>query len=153
MANWKPSLVVLLLLLAACAPADSPEQRARQFIDELETLAEDRQYLELVERVAGDYLDTRGNDKLKVAGILRAFYLRNKSVFLLTRIDNITVHSEDRITVELHLTMARQPFTGEQAASFPITNMHEIVLELAANGDSFEIYQSEWRGSGNSVIF
>src|SRR5690606_32995196 len=84
MRTWKPEslpwLLAALLLLAACSAPPPPQARVRGFIAELEQLAENREYAALVDAIAGDYLDTRGNDKLKAAALLRAFYLRNKSV-------------------------------------------------------------------------
>lgn len=163
MANWKPdkrmtslSLAAFLaaFLLAGCGEPEPPEKRVRQFIAEVEGMAENRQWTDMVERIDSDYQDARGNDKLKAAGILRAFFLRNKSVHILTRIDEISFPSPDSAMVTVYVAMARQPFTGEAAANFPRTNMHKLTLELAEDGDSFTILGSEWEpaAAGNLVF-
>lgn len=149
MANWRLSALCLAVLLCGgCSEPPAPEQRVREFIGEIETLAEAREYGELLERIAGDYLDSRGHDKLAAAGILRAFYLRNKSVHLLIRIGEIHFPAPDRASVTLYLAMARQPFTGEESASMPRTNMHRVEVDLAESGDSYEILQTEWQRAG-----
>ena len=159
MANSKPehlirrlsALVGTLLLaglLAACDPPSPPEERVREFITTLETLAENREYTELLDHIAGDYLDSRGNDKLKVAAILRGFYLRNKNVHLLVRIDDIRFPSEERASVTLYVGIARRPMSDEEAAGLPRTNLHRIDMELVEDGDSYEIIQTEWRRAG-----
>lgn len=155
MANSKPRAAWLLplLLLAACGSPTPPEQRVRDFVATLETQAENREYTELLDHIASDYLDSRGNDKLKVAAILRGFYLRNKSVHLLVRIGNISFPAEDRASVTLHVGMARSAMSDEDTASLPRTNLHRIDMELVADGDSYEIVQTEWqRASAGDFI-
>lgn len=137
--------LLLVLLLAACEEPTPPEQRVRNFIDEIETLAEEREYTELLDRIAGDYLDSRGNDKLKVAAILRGFYLRNKSVHLLVRIGDIHFPAEGHASVTLYVGMARRPITAEEEAGMPRTNLHRVDIELAEDGDSYEVVQTEWQ--------
>ena len=151
MANSKRSvswLLPLLLALAACDPPTPPEQRVRDFITTLETRAENREYMELLDHIAGDYLDARGNDKLDVAAILRGFFLRNKNVHLLVRIGDIQFPSNDRASVTLYVGIARSPMSDEEAAGLPHTDLHRIDLELVEDGDSYEIIQSEWRRAG-----
>lgn len=126
----------------------------RDFVAHFENLAENREWTELVDLIDGDYQDERGNDKLKAAGILRAFYLRNKSVHLLTRIESIDVSSPSYPIVTVYLAMARRPFTEETAANLPRTNMHKLTLELAEDGDSFTILSSRWeQASAGNLIF
>lgn len=144
----------LAFLLVACGEPEPPEKRVRQFISEFEQLAEDRQWTDMVDRIDGSYQDARGNDKLKAAGILRAFFLRNKSVHILTRIEEIRFPAADLAEVTVYLAVARQPFTGEAAANFPRTNMHKLTLELAEDGDSFTIMSSRWEAaSAGNLVF
>lgn len=162
MANWKPELRLLRLsalllgaiLLAGCGEPEPPEKRVRQFVDTFETLAEAREWTEMVELIDGDYQDPRGNDKLKAAGILRAFFLRNKSVHIFTRIDEISFPAPDLAVVTVYVALARQPITQEAAANIPRTNMHKLTLELSENGDSYTVLSSEWNAAaaGNLVF-
>lgn len=148
MATLKLELLALAAacaLLTACSEPASPEARVRAFIGEVEQLAEAREYIELVDRIAGDYLDERGNDKLKAAAILRGFYLKNKSVHLLVRIDNVSVATPERASARIYVAMARQPFAADALVSIPDADMHRLDLELAADGDSWEILQATWR--------
>lgn len=140
--------LLLSLQLSACADSTPPEERVRLFINEIEVLAEEREYTGLLDRIAGDYLDSRGNDKLAVAAILRGFYLRNKQVHLLIRIGDITFPAPDYASVTLYVGMARRPLTEEEEAGMPITNLHRVDIELVEDGDSYEIIQTEWQSAG-----
>ena len=158
MATWKPDapalLAMLACLLVACSEPPPPEVRVRAFLDEVERLAEAREYTELLDRIAGDYLDEYGNDKLKAAAILRGFYLRNRSVHLLVRVAEITTPTPDRATARLYVAIAHRPFTDASAAALPDADMHRIDLELAADGDSYEILQTKWqRANAANVLF
>jgi len=159
MRNWKPDTLYILLLpvtlffLGGCAEPPPPEQRVRQFVEEIETLAEEREFTTLVGYIAGDYLDVRGNDKLKAAGILRAFYLRYKAVHLHLRIADIRTPTPDRAAVTVYVAMAQRAFP-ESGGTLPDADFFRVELELAAHGDSYEILQSEWqRASAADVLF
>lgn len=144
----------LLLLLAACAEPRSDEQRVRDFLQRVETLAEEREHVELMNLIAGDYLDSRGNDKLKAAAILRGFYLRNREVHLYVRTGEIAFPSPGFATATVHVAMARRPMLNSEASSLPIANMHEVKLELVESGDAFKILRSEWqRGNAAGLFF
>lgn len=147
-------LAGLLLLATACSDPAPPEQRVRDFINEIEQLAEDRQFTELVGYIDNDYVDTRGNDKLKAAGILRAFYLRNKDVHLFVRIDEIRIPDPQHASATIYVAMSRRPLLESEAAQLPATSMHKVDMELAADGDSYRILQTEWqRARGADVLF
>ncbi|HLU61005.1 MAG TPA: hypothetical protein VKZ99_01495 [Gammaproteobacteria bacterium] len=148
------ALLVAALLLAACTDPRSEEQRVRDFLQEVETLAEGRDYMSLVDLIAGDYMDSRGNDKLKAAAILRAFYLRNREVHLYVRPGEISFPSPGFAKVTVHVAMARRPMLESEAARLPVANMHEVQLELLESGDSYEILRSEWqRGNATNLVF
>ena len=145
--------VLALLFVAGCGEPPPPEQRVQQFIEEMETLAEDREFMTIVDHIAGDYLDSRGNDKLKAAATLRAFYLRYKAVHLHTRVGDIRVPSPDRAAVTIYVAMAQRPFP-ESGSALPDADFFRVDLELAATGDSYEILQSEWqRATAADVLF
>lgn len=150
MVNLKPErfhrvapLLLLAFLLSGCEELPPPEQRVRQFVEQVEQQAEAREFTTLVEHIAGDYLDSRGNDKLKAAAILRAFYLRYRNVHLHTRIADIRLPSPDRASITVYVAMAQRPFA--ESGSIPDADFFRVDLELAANGDTYEILQSEWR--------
>ena len=158
MRTWKRDtlyigLVAGLLALVACGELPPPEQRVRDFINEAEQQVENREFTTLVEHIAGDYLDSRGNDKLKAAAILRAFYLRYKSVHLHMRIAEIRLPSPERASVTIYVAMAQRPFP-ESGNAIPDADFFRVDLELAAEGDSYEVLQSEWqRATATDVLF
>lgn len=147
MRNWKPEwrqlLPLAVVMLAACSAPVSPEQRVREFIAETEVLVENREFAGVVDRIAGDYLDAQGNDKLKAAAFLRGFYLRNKSVHLLTRIDSIALPSPERALATVYVAIAKRPF--DNVSTFPDADIFRLEIALAEDGDSYEILQTRWR--------
>lgn len=148
------STLFLLVLLSACGEPTPPEQRVRAFIDRAETLAETREFTELAGLISPDYIDSRGNDRLKAIGMLRGFFLRNKSVHLVVRIDEIDIPDPDYARVTLYVAMARRPMLETEAANLPVTNMHRVELELVASGNSYEVLRSEWqRAAATDILF
>lgn len=151
MVTWKRSAFLVLLVLAGCTEPPPPEARVRAFLGEIEELAEAREYMALVDRIAGDYLDAHGNDKLKAAALLRGFYLKNRSVHLLVKVGEITTPTPDRATARIYVAMASRPF---DEAGVPDADMHQVDLELAADGNSYEILQTTWRrASATDLVF
>lgn len=125
----------------------------RAFVAETETLVESREFTELVDRIASDYLDERGNDRLKAVAMLRGFYLRYRSVHLVTRIDAIRLPSPEHAVVTVYVAMAQRPF-GADTITLPDTDIFRVELELVADGDSYEILQTRWqRASAADAVF
>lgn len=146
-------IVACLACLAACGESTPPEERVRAFVAETEQLVETRQFTELVDRIAGDYLDARGNDKLKAAAIVRGFYLRYRSVHLLTRVDAIRLPSPEHAVVTVYVAMAQRPFDAG-TLMLPDTDIFRVELELVADGDSYEVLQSRWeRANAADIVF
>ena len=89
------TVCMICAMLAACGgPATGPEEALRQWLADAETAAEDLDRRGLVAMISENYADGRGNDKDSVDKLLRFYFLRQKSVELVMKIDELTVIDE-----------------------------------------------------------
>ena len=142
-----------LLVLTACTDRTPPEEQVRAFIDEIETLVEERQYLELVERISNDYSDSRGNDRLKIAGILRAYFLRNKNINLIIRIGDITFPGRDFAQTSIDVFMVGRSMSEDDVFRLPKSDFEHFDLDLVRDNDDWRVARAEWTASQRSSGF
>jgi len=101
------SISLILILVSACGdlPAD-PEIAVRDWVARGEIAAEARDRRDLLDMISADYADARGNDHEKIGNILRIYFLRQHSVSLLIRIDEIDMSGDTAARVNLTVGMA-----------------------------------------------
>ena len=71
-----------------------PEEALGQWVADAESAAEDLDRRGLVSMVSDNYADGRGNDRDAVNKLLRLYFLRQKSVVLVMKVDEMTVIDE-----------------------------------------------------------
>jgi len=81
-------------LVACGGPISGPEEALRQWVADAEAAAEDLDRRGLVAMVSENYADGRGNNRDAVNNLLRLYFLRQKSVVLVMKIDELTVIDE-----------------------------------------------------------
>ena len=97
------TVCMICVMLAACGgPATGPEEALRQWLADAEAAAEDLDRRGLVAMISENYADGRGNDKDSVNKLLRFYFLRQKSVELVMKIDEMTVIDENDDTCAGH---------------------------------------------------
>ena len=146
----KPNMALALLVfpallaLSACSESTPPEEQVRAFIGEVEILVEQRDYLELLDQISSDYSDSRGNDKLKIAGILRAYFLRNKNINLFISIGEIKFPGTDFAQTSIDVIMAGQAMSESDVFSLPKSDFEHFDLDLVREDDDWRIARAEW---------
>ncbi len=97
-------VLVLALFMSGCSSqSESPEEQVRTLISRAEQLAENRDLLELKELISTSYKDTKKRDRRAIVQMLGYYFLRNKSIHLLTRIDRIEFPRPDRAEMTLYV--------------------------------------------------
>jgi hypothetical protein len=139
---------ILCVLMTACGgPSTEPEEALRQWIAEAEAAAEDLDRRGLVSMVSGRYADARGNDREAVDRLLRLYFLRQKSVVLVVKIDKLTVM--DETAAEVLVTAAGVGMTtralGVNADSY------QFLLELEKEGDEWMLIGARWGEPGQEL--
>ena len=86
--NASPILLVTMLF-AACGAKTSDEQQVRALIDEVETAAEARDTSDVLEHVAGDYVDSGGLDKTQLRDFLRGYFLAHPRLELAVNVESL----------------------------------------------------------------
>ena len=97
------------MTLSACGgPELGPEEQLRAWVSRGEEAAETKQRRELIDMISPAYADTRGSDRGDIENILRAYFFRQNSISLLTKIEEIRVYGESAAEIELTVGMAGQ---------------------------------------------
>lgn len=136
------------LLLAACgSPYAGPEAALRQWIADAETAAEALDRRALVAMVSDNYADARGNDRQAVDKLLRVYFLRQKSVEVVVKIDELTVIDDS--AAEILVTAAG---VGTSNRAFGLNaDAYQFLLELEKDDDEWMLISARWGQLGQEL--
>ena len=116
-----------------------PEQEIRRWVDAAVAEAEARDRGGLMARVARGYADARGNDYERADGLLRYYFLRQRNVALLTRIEEIVVAGETAAEVRLTVGMA-----GAGGSAGLTAEAYRFLLELEKPDEDWLLIRARW---------
>ncbi len=140
---------LICAFLAGCGggPAADPEEALRAWVEAAEAAAEDKDRRDLLAMISENYADSRGNDHAQIGNILRLYFLRQKSVALLTIIDDIVVMGGTAAQVSLTVAMA-----GTDASSVGIrADAYNFELELENTNDEWMLIGARWGAVGRKM--
>lgn len=140
---------LICAFLAGCGggPAADPEEALRAWVEAAEAAAEDKDRRDLLAMISENYADSRGNDHAQIGNILRLYFLRQKSVALLTIIDDIVVMGGTAAQVNLTVAMA-----GTDASSVGIrADAYSFELELENTDDEWMLIGARWGAVGRKM--
>ncbi|MDX1481018.1 MAG: hypothetical protein R3315_05035 [Woeseiaceae bacterium] len=146
--QWLAAASMLWVVsLSACgAGADGAEQEIRRWIDAAVLEAEARDRGALMDRVADDYGDARGNDYQRIGGLLAYYFLRQRDVALLTSIDEITVYGDTAAEVRMTVGMAGAANGGGLTA-----DAYRFLLELEKPESDWLLMRAQWGRFGDAL--
>jgi len=134
-------------LVACGAPASEPEEALRQWVADAEAAAEDRDRRGLVAMVSENYADGRGNNRDAVNNLLRLYFLRQKSVVLVMKIDELTVI--DETAAQLLVTAAG---VGTTTRALGVNaDSYQFSLELEKSDDEWMLIGARWGEPGQEL--
>lgn len=139
---------MLCVLLTACGgPSGGPEEALRQWIAESEAAAEDLDRRGLLSMVSENYADARGNDRQALGKILRLYFLRQKSVALVVKIDELTI--VDETAAEILVTAAG---VGTTTRALGVNaDAYQFSLELEKDDDEWFLIGARWGELGQEL--
>ena len=134
----------LTLLLSGCGDPDSPEQRVRSVIAEMEIAAEARDVGDVTQWLAPHYRDAHGNSVDDIARALRGYFIGNQSVHLLTRIQEITFPNEDEARATVLVGMVGRDAAAANAWDLA-AELYEFEIALLYLDEEWRVSWAEWR--------
>jgi hypothetical protein len=132
----------VLAVLAGCSDDASPEQQVRAVIDSMEVAAEARDVGDLMEHVSTNYRSADGLDSAEAARYLRGYFVANRSIHLLTRIDSLEFPAPDEARVQLQVGMAGR---GGQGAADLSADLYDFDVALVREDGEWKVSYADWR--------
>ena len=147
---WKPggdkrgsnaAIWLAVLMLSACGGASTePEEAIRAWLENAETAAENRDRNALLSLISDNYADARGNDREAIGNMLRVYFLRQRNVSIVTKIDDISVSGYTAAQVLLTAGMA-----GRNDGVLGISaDAWRFELELEGDDDEWLLIGARW---------
>lgn len=97
----------IVLTGAACSqPAPQPEDEIRGLIRKLEKAVGDKDISTIKAHVSENYADDEGRDKEALKGLLAFFFLHNRSIHLLTRVQSIEFSDPEHVRTVVFAAVA-----------------------------------------------
>ena len=140
---------MMCALLTACGggPSAGPEEALRLWVANAETAAEDLDRRSLVATISENYADARGNDRDAIDKLLRFYFLRQKAILLVMKIDEMTI--TDGTAAEILLTVAG---IGTTSRALGVNaDAYRFSLELEMDEDEWMLIGARWGEVGQKL--
>lgn len=137
-------LLLSVLAVASCGGDDSPEAQVRAVVAEAEAAAEARDASALLDLIADDYRDGRGNGAEEIRRYVRGYLIAHQSIHLLVRIEELELKAAD--LARLRATVAMVGREAESAAAWDLAaDVHEFDVTLAREDGEWRVTRADWR--------
>jgi len=147
-----PIPLVLLLslsfmaILSCSSKSDSPEDMVRDILKRAEIAAEARDVGVFREIISANYTDKSRHDKKAIIGILRYYFLRNRSIHLFTRITTVEFPHPEKAEVTMFLAMAGRPIANADELLLIRADLYRFDIAFADEGDNdWKVIGAGWR--------
>jgi hypothetical protein len=140
--------VTVAVVLGACANGSTPEQQVRAQLAAAQRHAEARDLSALLNLVAEEYSDARGQTKAELRDFLRALFILNQSLHLLVRIDSVSFPADELARVAARVGMLRTR-AGDAEDWDLAAEIIELDLEMLNEGGEWRVLHSRWRRLGD----
>ena len=138
----------VILFLAACGgPESAPQEELRAWVADGIDAASAKERRRLVGMISSAYTDARGNDRSDIENLLRAYFLRQHKIALLSNIEEITVYDDTAAKVLLTVGMAG---TNDGVLGFS-ADAYRFALELEKDGDEWRLLAARWGELGDEL--
>ena len=142
------TVTVALAVLAACGePASEPEAELRAWVATGVEFAENKQRRDLMSMVSPAYADARGKEKSDIETMLRLYFLRQNSIALLPKINEITLYDDTAASVDVTMGLAG---TNDGVLGFS-ADAYRFELEVTKDGDEWQLISARWGELGGEI--
>jgi hypothetical protein len=134
--------------LAACGgPAEGPEEAIRSWVRQGQEFAEAKDRRELVDMISPAYTDGRGNSRDDIENMFRLYFLRQNSVALITRIEELNVYGDTAAELILTVGMA-----GTNDGTFGFSaDAFRFEMEFELDDDEWLLTSARWGELGGDL--
>jgi len=141
-------LPAILVLLVACGdePGD-PESEIRAWVDAMVRAAEDKARGDIMDGISKAYVDARGQSRDDIGNLLRLYFLRQNTVSLWSKIDEVTVIDGTAAEVSISVGMAA---TNDRALGIS-ADAYRFELELEHDGNEWQLLSARWGQLGSQL--
>lgn len=138
--------VACFTLFVSCSSKEnSPEAQIRALIEQAQSATEKKDAGALRRLVSEKYSDSQGQDKKAIEAILRYYFLRNESIHLLTRVQEISFSQSDIAHTVVVVAMAGQPIPVAEQLERVRADLHRFEITWARENRQWRVIRAEWR--------
>lgn len=139
---------VLVLWLCGCGgPAEGPEAAIRSWVASGQEMAEAKNRRALVKMISPTYTDARGNSRDDIEDMFRFYFLRQSTVALLTRIEELHIYDDSAAKLELVVGMA-----GTNDGTFGFSaDAYRFEMEFERSDDEWLLTSARWGEVGGDL--
>ena len=145
--RWQRFVAALIVLagVTGCARnEDGAEAQIRSWISSGVEAAEAKARRDLVAMISPAYADARGNGRDDIENMLRAYFLRARTVGLVTSVDEVRIVADGYANVSLTVGMAGRT---DGVLGFD-ADAYRFELELEREGDDWQLISARWAEIG-----
>ena len=145
-----------LLALSGCADdPDAPEARVRAVLAQTEAAVEARDLDALKALFSDDYRDEGGRTKKRATDLAGLYFLRNRSIHLITRVDSLVFDAD---STEAHasvlVAMAGRPMEKTDLRALARAALYRFNVAVAYEGnDDWKITHARWQRAESKAFF
>lgn len=142
-------MAAILAMLAACSgEPDNPEQQIRDMIGAGEAAVEARSIMTSMGFVSSDYQDKHGRRKQEIKRLIAGYIMRNKSIHLLTRIQQVALNEDNtRADVVLYAGMAGVPLTDSDQLARIRADLYRFDLSVILEDGDWRVTSGSWHAA------
>jgi hypothetical protein len=138
-------LGVALALLLGCASADTPEDQVRRVLAELEAAAQAKDVGAMGDHLSATYRDTQGNDRRGVLGLATGHFMRNKSVYIFSRIAEVEITEPGIARAEALVALAGTPIQDARSLVDVRADLYRFDVRLRDEGGEWRVTAAAWQ--------
>ncbi len=146
------ALTIGILLLGGCSAQKSPEDEIRALISAGENAAEAKQLFAVQGLISEHYRDEAQRDRRGLVSLIAAYFLRNKTIHLLTRVEEIRLEAPDRADVVFYLGAAGQHIDDVEALIPLHADLFRVEMVVVREDGDWRVLSARWRRAEQSEI-
>ena len=146
----RPASALTLVLIGvsiftACSPSEGPEAKLRALVSKAELAAEARDVGDFLGLVSSNFTGEGGLNKDGLGRALRAYFIVNQRVSVLTRIHEVRLEGQDLAHVEVTFAAARRPIEAGADLSEVRADIYRAELDLQLEDGEWRVIHARWQ--------